>query len=221
MVVSEKVVLGRDVRMIMLKFNFSNPNVIPRFVKHLNQETDQGAKDELLFRKNRSGGVLAIESTERCSIAKFLGEVAVSGYEMVDAFYKKGIDTRDPSIKRKNHTVCFFFARSEFVKLSDEFKKERPLIYNELWKICKTAMWRVRLFLNPFYKDGEEINGQYALSVNLDVRQPLYCPDGQPRTPVMVWQKDKNGKRVGETTIPLKAEYHLRVKDNTISLMTA
>lgn len=210
MTVSEKIVLEKDVRMIMLKFAFSNPNVIPRFVK--------GAKDELLFRKDRSSGVLAIESTERCSVAEFLGKIAVSGYEMVDAFYKRGIDTRDANIKRKNNIVYFFFARSEFVELSDEFKKERPLIYNELWKICKTAMWRVRLFLNPFYKDGQEINDQYALSVNLDARQPLFCSDGQP---VKIWKKDDKGKRVGETAIPLKAKYHLRVENNTISLMTA
>ena len=216
MVVSEEVILGRDVRMMMLKLNFSNPNVIPRFVKHLGQET----KDELSFRKSRLSGVLVIELAERCSLANFLREIAVSGYEMVDAFYKQGIDTRDPGIKRKNHTACFFFARSEFVELSDEFKGVRPLIYNELWKICKTAIWRVRLFLNPFYKDGEEINDQYSLSINLYARKPLYCPDGQSIPPVMVWQKDKNGKRIGEATIPLKADYYLCADSNTIKIKT-
>ena len=214
------VFLEKDVRMIMLKFNFSNPNVIPPWVRRLDQKT----QEEQSFRKSRSDGVLVIEPTERCSLVNFLREIQVSQYEIVDAFYKQGIDTRKARIKRKNHTVCFFFARREFVELSDEFKKERPFINEELWKICKTAIWRVRLFFNPFYKDGEVIDGQYALSVNLDTRQPLFYPNGQP---VTEWQRNDNNERIGEVPFPLKAKYDLRIKNyphmenSAISLMVS
>ena len=58
-------------------------------------------QEEQSFRKSRSGGVLAIEPTERCSLVNFIKDLRVSQYEIVDAFYKQGIDTRDTRIKRK------------------------------------------------------------------------------------------------------------------------
>ena len=111
--------------------------------------------------------------------------------------------------------VRFLFARREFVDLSEEFKVVRDIISKELRSICEVAMWRVRTFLNPFYKDGEEVIGYRAISVNLESRKPLFCPDGQP---VTVWQKDEKGNRVGDAPLPLKPDYCLRVKDNTVQL---
>jgi len=80
------------------------------------------------------------------------------------------------------------------------------------------ACWRGRSFFNPFCKNGEEIPVQRAVSVNLEARQPLFRPDGQP---VTVWQKDENGKRVGNTPLPLKADYCLRIMGDVIQLVTA
>jgi len=220
MVTGDVVFLEKDVRMIMLQFSFSNPNVIPSCVRRLNQET----QDELLDRKSRSNGILVIKPTERCFLAGFIKDLNMSEYEIVDSFYKKRIDAKDSNGKNKYHTVRFLFARREFAEVSNDFKKVRPIISTELRKICETAMWRVRLFFNQFYKDGKDINGQYALSINLEARQPFYCPDGQP---VTVWQKDEKGKRVGKSPLPLKAEYELRIKgyphmeNSAISLMTA
>ena len=210
----DMVMLEKDVRVVMLQFSFSNPNVIPSWVKRLNPET----QDELLDRKSRSGGILVIKPTEGCSLAGFIREINMSGYEMVDAFYKKRINAKDPNGKNKYHTVRFIFVRHEFAEVSNEFKNVRNIISAQLLKICEDAIWRVRLFFNQFYKDGKDINGQYALSINLEARKPLCCSDGQS---VTEWQRDENGKRVGEAPLPLKAKYCLHVKDNAINLMTA
>ena len=137
---------------------------------------------------------------------------------MVDSFYKERIDAKDPRGKRSYHMVRFLFARREFVELSDEFKKVRGVIRAELQSICESAMWRVRAFSNPFYKNGEEIPDQRAVSVNLEARQPLFRPDGQP---VTVWQKDADGKRVGDAPLPLKADYCLRIVGDAVQLVTA
>lgn len=114
--------------------------------------------------------------------------------------------------------VLFLFARREFVELSDEFKKVRDIIRTELRSICEATMWRVRSFSNPLYKNGEEIPDQRAVSINLEARQPLFRPDGQP---VTVWQNDENGKRVGDAPLPIKADYCLRIVGGAVSLMTA
>ncbi|MBI2035674.1 MAG: hypothetical protein HYT12_03245 [Candidatus Liptonbacteria bacterium] len=161
---------------------------------------------------------MVIEPTEKCSLVEFLGELEASGYEMVYGFYKMRIDAKDPRGKRSYHMVRYLFARREFVELSDEFKKVRDVIRAELRSICESAMWRVRAFLNPFYKNGEEIPGERAVSINLEARQPLFRPDGQP---VTVWQKDENGERVGDAPLPLKAAYYLRIVGGAVQLATA
>ncbi len=207
------VALNGSVRMVALQFSFSNPDAIPVSVKRQNRETPE----ERVVRKSHSSGVMVIEPTEKCSLEEFLVKLEAAGYEMVDAFYKERIDPKDPRGKRTYHMVRFLFARREFVELSDEFKKVRDGILVDLMTICQEALWRVRSFSNPFYKNGEEIPDQRAVSVNLEARQPLFRPDGQP---VTVWQKDENGKRVGEAPLPIKADYCLRIVGDAVSLMT-
>ena len=208
------IVLNGTVRLVAMQFSFSNPDAIPATVKRLDQET----QEERVKRKNYSSGVMIIKPTEKCFLVEFLGELEAAKYEMVDAFYKERIDAKDPRGKRTYHMVCFLFARREFVELSDEFKKVRDVIRAELRSICESAMWRVRVFSNPFYKNGEEISDQHAVSINLEARQPLFRPDGQP---VTVWQKDENGKRMGNVPLPLKADYYLCIVSDAIQLVTA
>ena len=208
------IALNSTVRLVALQFSFSNPDVIPATVKRQDRETPE----ERVVRKSHSSGVMVIEPTEKCSLVEFLGELEAAGYEMVDGFYKERIDAKDPRNKRTYHMVRFLFARHEFVELSDEFKKVRDVIRTELQSICESAMWRVRSFSNPFYKNGEEIPDQRAVSINLETRQPLFRPDGQP---VTVWQKDENGKRVGDAPLPLKDDYCLRIVGDAVQLVTA
>jgi hypothetical protein len=205
------VALNGTVRLVALQFSFSNSDAIPVSVKHLDRET----QEERMERKSYLSGVMVIKPTEKCFLAEFLVELEAAGYEMVDAFYKERIDGKDPRGKRTYHTVRFLFARREFAELSDEFKKVRHTVRVELMSICESAMWRIRSFLNPFYKNGEEISDQRAVSINLEVRQPLFRPDGQP---VTMWQKDEKGRRVGDAPLPIMADYCLRIVNDAISL---
>ncbi|MEK7120417.1 MAG: hypothetical protein AAB824_02655 [Patescibacteria group bacterium] len=208
------IALNGTIRLVALQFSFTNPDAIPTSVKRRSPET----QEERVERKSYSNGIMVIEPTEKCSLAEFLGELEAAGYEMVDAFYKERIDAKDPRRKRTYHMVRFLFARREFVNCSDEFKAARGTIRIDLQNICESAMWRVRSFSNPFYKNGEEVLDQSALSINLEVRQPLFRPDGQI---VTVWQKDASGNRMGDAPLPLKADYCLRIVDGAVQLVTA
>ena len=207
------IALNSSVRMVTLQFSFSNPDAVPQTVKRSEQETP----DERNERKSHSSGVMVIKPTERCSIAEFLGELEAAGYEIVDAFYKERINAKDPHRERVYHMVRFLFARRELVNLSDEFKKMRDNVRIALSEMCRVALWRVRVFSNPFYKNGEEILDQRAVIINLEARKPLFHPDGQP---VIVWQKDKNGERVGDAPLPLKPDYYLRIVGDIAQLVT-
>lgn len=159
------VTLNDTVRLVAMQFSFLNPVLVPASVKRLNRET-QG---EHMERKSHSSGVMVIEPTEKCSLVEFLGELEAAGYEMVDALYKERINYKDPSGKSTYHMVRFLFARREFAGFSDEFKKAHDDIRTAFVEMCRVAMWRVRAFSNPFYKNGEEIAGQRAVSVNLEL----------------------------------------------------
>jgi hypothetical protein len=56
------------------------------------------------------------------------------------------------------------------------------------------------------------------MSINLEACQPLPRPDSQS---VTVWQKDKNGRRVGDVPIPVKADYWLHVVVDAVQLVAA
>lgn len=210
------IALNDSVRLIVLQFSFSNSDVIPISVKRLNQETE--TKEERLERKSHSSGVMVIEPTLNCSLEKFLEEIEGSGYELVDGLYKERLDGKDLRGKRKYHMVRFVFVRSRFSEISEEFMKVRKEIRKELQAFCESAMWRVRIFRNPFYKNGEEVQEFDALSINLEARSPRFLPNGQM---VTVWQKDEYGRRVGDAPLPITADHLLRVVGDTISLITA
>lgn len=208
------VALNGSVRLVSLQFSFSNPDVIPATVKRQEREI----LEERVARKSNSTGLLVIEPTEKCSLVEFFQELEEVGYEMVDGVYKERIDAKDPRKRRTYHMVRFVFARRDFVELSEEFKEVRDVIRAELQNICESAMWRVRMFSNPFYKNGEEVSGQRAMSINLEARQPRFYPNGQP---VTVWQKNENGKRVGDAPLSLSADFSLRIVDGAVQLVTA
>ncbi|MBI4095223.1 MAG: hypothetical protein HY435_03460 [Candidatus Liptonbacteria bacterium] len=202
--------------MVALQFRFSNPDVIPPSVRHLNRETQA----EYAERKNRSSGVMIIEPTEKCSLAEFLGELEAAGYELVHTLYQERPhnSAKDTGGRYTYHMVRFLFTRCEFKEPSDEFKKVRNTIRAELRSICGSALWCVQIFLNPFYKNGEEIPGARAVSINLTARQPLFRPDGEP---VTVWAKDEHDERVGDAPLPLKADRCLRIAGDAVQLVAA
>lgn len=209
-----KVKLSDFVPLIGLQFSFSNSDVIPPSVKHQKKETPEESNK----RGSCSSGNLIIKPTENCSLVELLNKLEVAGYNMIDAFYQERIDPKDPNSKRIFHMVRFLFSYRGYVEPSDEFRERRSAIWTELRNICQVALWRVKVFSNPFYKDGKEIPGQRALSINLEARKPLFYPDGQP---VMVWPKDKNGKHLGDASLPLKPDYCLRIKKSAICLKKA
>lgn len=204
--------LDASVRLVTLQFSFSNPEAIPAGVKQRAQETVQ----ERVERKSRTSGMMVMEPTKDVSLTEFLGELEAAGYEMVDAFCKERLDAKDPRGRRTYHMVRFIFARHEFVNISEEFRKIRESIRAEIQEMCQAAFWRVRMFLNPFYQNGEETADQRVLSINLEARQPRFLPNGQP---VTLWQKDENGRRVGNSPLPIQPDHHLRLVNNAVQLV--
>ncbi|MFA4890082.1 MAG: hypothetical protein WC587_00385 [Candidatus Paceibacterota bacterium] len=196
----EKImVLDDSVGNIMLQLSFSNPALIPRWVYHRNVEKYGQHKE----RKTLNGGVQFIQQTQNVSVADFLSDLKLEGYVLVDASYQERVDSNDHTRRKKYHAVRYIFSRQDGEEINSN-------IVTELHEICRVAMWRVRAYVNP-----ADV-GKNNISINCEVRIPLFYPDGQPITQ---WQKDEKGKKTGDAPVQLKPTYCIRIKEKNIQLI--
>jgi len=139
--------------------------------------------------------------------------LALAGYVMVDALVE---------IRRKDGhqyaMVRFVFSDIEHADCSKEFLELQPLAEQELRQLLEQAMWRIRAFLNHLFEDGEIVDEQYAISINLEMRVPLIGGDGSP---LKQWQRDDDGEQIGEGPVEVKPKKFLRIKNNDICVIGA
>lgn len=203
------VAVDDAVRLIILQFVCTNQDVVPSSV---GLGVSEAVHDE---RKKRANGTLVVEPTKNVFLAELPGDLREAGYELVDAFYQR---RSNPKTGRGYYMIRFVFCRHEHVDEGTKgFREGCRIILADLEDICDQALWQTRIFLNPFFKDGEEIPGQKAISINLDVRQPLFQFGGQS---VAVWPKDEKGKRIGKSPQPLRPDHNLRIESGSIRLLS-
>ena len=203
--------LGSLIRLVIMQFSFSNPDIVPECVKRLPHETVEEAVARKALPVTRQP---LIQPTEDVSLVEIAGMLEQERYELVSAFCKPRINQ---NAFGTYYMVRFVFAHRMYLDISPEFKLVQSRIREALNEICVPALWRTRSFLNPFLRGGRHY-GQYTLSMNFEVRKPLFQPNGQPAG---VWQRDAAGEKVGTAPIPLKARFKLRVHDHVVGLTDA
>ena len=209
--------LDESVPLVMLQFSFSNINVVPKWVRQEKPE-DAQKHQERIARKSSATGVTVIEPAENCSANGFLDELKSAGYELVDALYQTRMN-KPGTYNKVYHMVRYTFGRTrDDAVVPDEFQNALIKARDELGTLIDTAMWRVRVFSNPFYKKGEEMPDQRVASVNFEARKPLIQSDGQP---VLVWQKDDAGNKIGDAPLPLQSSFMLQIVDGRIQITSA
>lgn len=197
------------VRLISLQFNVSNAYPIPGCIKPKKQND---APEKFLVRKSAIKGEQFIAPEESISGLYILADLLQEGYQLVEAI---------SMVRDKNglpyKTIRFSFVAEQYVnQLAEEFLHDLPEIASVLTSILKTSLWRVRAFLNPFYREGEAINGQYAISVNLDARKPIIDERGNP---VREWQRNKTGQKMGDKPVPIEPKRFIRVFNNDLRIV--
>jgi len=211
--------IDSSVRFISLQFSFSNAKAVPGWISL--HEHEEEAPQERVERKRRSSGEIVIKQKEKCSILGFVKDLGMAGYELIDAFCQKRINPKNPK-GEMYQMVRFTFIHKEDMDLPDNFMSARIPALGNLREMCAVAMWRVRVFVNPFYKDGEMISDEHSMSINLEARTPLRTPDGPP---IMIWPRNENGRSMkgmsGVEKVALAPDWRLRIKDNIISLVEA
>jgi len=205
-----KGLLEGTVKLLMLQFVFSNMGALPAGFFEKKRET----LDELTARRSGVKGVQFIEPIQDVSLLQFLLDLAKAGYVLVDAFFQMRASVRG----QQYPSVRFIFAAEESVRPDGEFANHKQNAENALLQMCKEAMWRVRAFLNPFFEGGLPVDGQHAISINLEARSPLLDGEGNP---LMRWEKDENGEKVGNKPFPLEPKLFLCIEDGNIIVAPA
>ena len=196
--------LNNSVRLVIFQFSFKNAKYVPGSVRMVMPET----YDEARARKERAaGGELVIPLTDNVSLLEFPNDLEESDYELVGASHQPR-DYKD--------IVWFTFAQKEKAAPRKEFLVRRNAVFDDLTEIFRTVIWRTRGFLNPYFLEGEPTD-EHVFQVCLGARKPLLRSDG---TPVTVWQKDKNGERVGKAPLPLTPDCRLRVINGVVDLLS-
>ena len=193
--------------MITMQFSFSNPKAVPKSVfGMMKKETPEESSE----RKQRATGKIFIEPTKKCQVRDVVTDLADQGYILIEAFHQERYDPKKPLFPY--HAVRFVFVHQDFFeenKSNKEFEGKKPEVLRDLAQMCEIALWSVRGFDNPFFQNDVEIKGQRAISINLEARTPLFHPDS---TPVLVWEKDAQGNKIGDGPKPIKPTGALRFR---------
>jgi len=195
--------LTEGVRMVLVQFQCNGHKGVPAYITRLDEKSSAS-------RGYTGKGVQVIKPTQNVSLDELCTGLKASGLELVSAFCQDR-----PVDGHSRYIVRFTFVRASDVKDPAEVYKWQNLMRTALSEMCETALWQTTAFVNPYFRDSEAVEGLSTASINCNMRTPLYCSD---RTPKMRWQKDDNGRRIGDAPLPLRADYLLVVRENTIGL---
>lgn len=178
-------------RLVFLQFSFGSAKVVPSQVRQIDDE----GLDTRVQRKIASGGEQIIPPTPVVDVSE-LPTALFDQFVLVDAWRQLRLD-RKHVLKGKTsnvptyHVVRFTFCRSiDVIKVNIQ-DEEFEGVCAALMNIVGTAFWRVRAYRNPDFQHP----GRNVVSVNMEVREPLFLPDGKP---VVRWERDENGQKVGD-----------------------
>ena len=203
----KKGLLDGAVKLVLLQF-MCTTKALPSGLFEKNKES----VDELIARKSGIQGVQFFEPTQNVSLLKFLEDLAEAGYTIVDAHYQMRANTRG----QENPVVKFVFISEDNLRNPGEFTTHKVAATKSLEQMCSQATWSAMGYLNPFFQSGHEVDRAHSVSINLAARIPLVGPDGNP---LLRWQKDEAGERIGDAPIPLEPKKFLRIQEDNICIV--
>lgn len=199
--------LEGTLRIISLRFKVNNLNLVPQGIREKVLRSETPA--EFAARKEfKAEGEECILPTKDVSCAQFINNLAASGYIMIDAFFQV--------LNPKYIIVRFDFVILEHFLPSDGFSQGAKVKAEiGLRNMAEQNMWRIQAYLNSFFFEGYEIKDQYGLAINLGGRKPLFDKNHMP---VLVWEKDEQGERVGEAPVELRPKLFLQIQGDEIAI---
>lgn len=198
-----------DVDYLFVQFRVANKAAVPKLLIKLENEDPE----ERAERTAKVNGTMIVPSTQHTGLEHLPEQLEQQGFVMVAAWYQSRWDTRGTR-EQHYYLVHFAFARNNFATPSRRVRLNEMGLRLEFQRICKTTMWACQVYRNPLFTEGGEIvPGKFAISVNLAAREPLFDDEEQP---VLRWQKDAGGAKIGDSPLPLAASHQLRIEKDEL-----
>lgn len=199
--------LTSSVRKVTLQFSMSDGNQVPRWVMWIAPEKPSlrdsrkivTPGEQFLFPDEDATG----RDVNDVSLVGVVEDLIAANYLLVEAIAQKRLHHKNAG--QSYAMVRYTFYRKEFALQSLEFLQHEAAIMRDLKEFLELALWRVRGFQNPYVdKDCNVLANTYAISINMEARNPLFIANDKSR-PQVRWQTDAAGDRVGDAPLPLTA----------------
>ena len=204
--------LDGSVEGIRIQFSFNNRDATSPWIWSMADDT-LAARRERKEKEVTQPGIQFVPHAPNVGLRAFLFELEDAGYIMTDAVAQS---RPHPTQKGQMYLMVRFIfhklpltapIQADFAALIEQHYKPT------LERLAREAMWRVRGYRNPLPREGGQ--QMFGMSINCEVRTPYKDSMGRP---VVQWQKDVSGNRVGDKALPIQPKQFLRLIDNRIVL---
>lgn len=209
--------MAKIVRMVALQFMVSEkylratPEIL-QGVREMEPEPRDAREVRKVMDYTSQANNMIVDPTERVAVNSLIYTLLAAGYVPVDARRQTRVNDRGSW----DHVFRFVFVQKEFVIPTEGLEERSAQILAGLRVLAERNMWRAQAFLNPYFERGAPVEGQVSIDVNFKERESLLDDNGQP---ILVWQKDEDGRRVGETKVPLDPNFTLAFSDGDVRLL--
>jgi len=186
--------LDGKIRLVMMRFCFSNMDIVPTCLK----------QRPLSIKTGDEKGRLYLPPVQWASGLSFLPDLDQLDYTLADAFFQVTYTPHQAAIVR------YDFPLKEECEISPKTQAELPECHKSLRRLLGLSLWRIRVFVNPFFYDDVLVENQFTLSVNLEGRVPMF---GKHMVRRVDWEKDVTGKKIGVEPVEVRPRWFLRIED--------
>lgn len=191
---------------IELVYRFTRRDQLPRVLR----ENLEYEKNDAYTRRMGSTpqGKLETESEGTLSLEGIVDQLHAAGFVLVRGRCIEMQRAHGVVGAKTTYSARFTFARITDDKEKAELEKKNATRLAALRDICTSAYWCGKVFRNPAFVGGKPVPGAENLHIALAGRAPRQRPDGSP---VLVWETDEEGLRVGDAPLPLKPDTEVQL----------
>ncbi len=194
----------RCIKLVHLDFSAKKPRFVPEGVPRFDETPERFRQRSL----RKPSGKKIMDPVPDTDVSELPDALEALGYEFVSLKHLVLLDDySETGIPTKN-VLRAVFCTSEYAHPSSEFLSVKEKMRQKLMEVMTSAAWTAEVYRNPFYWSRKEVSGQYAISFNMNARKPYYYPNGYN---VVQWERNKNGKKVGEMPAPVSPRWYLKL----------
>jgi len=196
-----------NTELAVLQFTVRSTKFVPPILKQFEDRPEDELSSAMRRERNQNGsGQLLTQTKEPCDLSFLVARLERAHFQLAGASWEARTDERFSDKRYVN--LRFVFARHPREDGSKAFRAAKKEIRRALIDLLNGNFWGVRIFDNPLYMDGREIEGRRCLLLNIGHRKDRTQKE-RPR--------DKNGRQYGAPE-PIVPRYTVWFPDGRVRM---